>query len=128
MTATASPTTDAHAMTPAQRQRAYRLRRKRAITDAIGEEAQASRVTLLSRPCKIQLRLAGVRLAFVTIGAASMPPLKQRPAYGREPPALIAMGPSLLTAPFEEATKKPARCSGEQRRAAATVGCSQLHN
>ena len=48
MTAPASPATDVHTMTPAQRQRAYRLRRKRAITDAIGEEAQASRVTLLS--------------------------------------------------------------------------------
>lgn len=48
MTATASPTTDAHAMTPAQRQRAYRLRRKHAVTEAIGEEAQASRVTLLT--------------------------------------------------------------------------------
>ena len=48
MTAPASPATDAHTMTPAQRQRAYRLRRKRAITDAIGEEARASRVTLLS--------------------------------------------------------------------------------
>ena len=35
-------------MTPAQRQRAYRLRRKRAETDAIGEEAHASRVTLLA--------------------------------------------------------------------------------
>lgn len=35
-------------MTAAQRQRAYRLRRKRAATDAIGEEAGASRVTLLA--------------------------------------------------------------------------------
>jgi hypothetical protein len=35
-------------MTPAQRQRAYRLRRKRAVIDAIGEEHQASRVTLLA--------------------------------------------------------------------------------
>lgn len=48
MTAPANPVADAQSMTPAQRQRAYRLRRKRAITDAIGEEAQASRVTLLS--------------------------------------------------------------------------------
>ena len=48
MTAPASPATDVHTMTAAQRQRDYRLRRKRAITDAIGEEAQASRVTLLS--------------------------------------------------------------------------------
>ena len=48
MTSPASAATDAHTMTPAQRQRAYRLRRKRAITDAIGEEAQASRVTLLT--------------------------------------------------------------------------------
>jgi hypothetical protein len=35
------------AMTSARRQRAYRLRRKRAVTQAIGEETQASRVTLL---------------------------------------------------------------------------------
>src|ERR1700756_2837019 len=34
--------------TAAQRQRAYRLRRKRAVIDAIGEETCASRVTLLS--------------------------------------------------------------------------------
>lgn len=44
----ASPAHGAHAMTSAQRQRAYRLRRKRAVTDAIGEEAHASRVTLLA--------------------------------------------------------------------------------
>ena len=36
------------ALTGAQRQRAYRLRRKRAVIDAIGEEAMASRVTLLA--------------------------------------------------------------------------------
>jgi hypothetical protein len=34
--------------TAAQRQRAYRLRSKRAVTQAIGEEARASRVTLLA--------------------------------------------------------------------------------
>ena len=34
------------ALTGAQRQRAYRLRRKRAVIDAIGEEAMASRVTV----------------------------------------------------------------------------------
>jgi hypothetical protein len=43
-----SPTTRPVARTAAQRQRAYRLRRKRAMTDAIGEEACASRVTLLA--------------------------------------------------------------------------------
>ena len=43
-----SPTTRPVARTAAQRQRAYRLRRKRAIIDAIGEEACASRVTLLA--------------------------------------------------------------------------------
>ena len=48
MTAPASPATDAHTMTPAQRQRAYRLRRKSEAINAIGHEAQASRVTLLS--------------------------------------------------------------------------------
>ena len=48
MTAPASPADDVHTMTPAQRQRAYRLRHKRAVTEAIGEEAQASRVTLLA--------------------------------------------------------------------------------
>jgi len=36
------------AITPAQRQRAYRQRSKRAVTQAIGEEAHASRVTLLT--------------------------------------------------------------------------------
>jgi DICT domain-containing protein len=36
------------AASAAQRQRMYRLRRKRAAIDAIGEEASASRVTLLS--------------------------------------------------------------------------------
>jgi len=36
------------ALTGAQRQRAYRLRHKRAVIDAIGEEAMASRVTLLA--------------------------------------------------------------------------------
>jgi len=35
-------------MTAAQRQRAYRQRRKRAVIDAIGQEAQASRVALLT--------------------------------------------------------------------------------
>jgi hypothetical protein len=34
--------------TAAQRQRAYRRRRRRAAIDAIGEEAAASRVTLLT--------------------------------------------------------------------------------
>ena len=34
-------------MTAAQRQRAYRLRQKRAVTQAIGQETRASRVTLL---------------------------------------------------------------------------------
>ena len=36
------------AMTAAQRQRAYRMRGKRAVTQAIGEETSASRVTLLA--------------------------------------------------------------------------------
>lgn len=36
-----------NATSAAQRQRMYRLRRKRAAIDAIGEEASASRVTLL---------------------------------------------------------------------------------
>jgi hypothetical protein len=43
-----SSTTKPIARTAAQRQRAYRLRRKRAAIDAIGEEACASRVTLLA--------------------------------------------------------------------------------
>lgn len=34
--------------TAAQRQRAYRMRSKRAVTQAIGEEDRASRVTLLA--------------------------------------------------------------------------------
>ena len=36
------------AITAAQRQRAYRQRSKRAVTQAIGDEARASRVTLLA--------------------------------------------------------------------------------
>lgn len=49
MTAPATSGADSQeAMSPAQRQRAYRLRRKRAIFEAIGEEAQASRVTLMN--------------------------------------------------------------------------------
>ena len=36
------------AITAAQRQWAYRQRSKRAVTQAIGDEAQASRVTLLA--------------------------------------------------------------------------------
>jgi hypothetical protein len=43
-----SSTTKPIARTAAQRQRAYRLRRKRAVIDAIGEEACASRVTMLA--------------------------------------------------------------------------------
>lgn len=46
--ASASSMATPHALTGAQRQRAYRLRRKRAVIDAIGEEALASRVTLLA--------------------------------------------------------------------------------
>ena len=50
---TRDETTDTTAVTPikrtpAQRQRAYRLRRKRAAIEAIGEEASASRVALLT--------------------------------------------------------------------------------
>ncbi|MFL9907438.1 hypothetical protein [Paraburkholderia sp. RL17-337-BIB-A] len=43
-----SSTTKPIARTAAQRQRAYRLRRKRAVIDAIGEEACASRVAMLA--------------------------------------------------------------------------------
>ena len=43
-----SSTAPPSALTGAQRQSAYRLRRKRAVIDAIGEEALASRVTLLA--------------------------------------------------------------------------------
>ena len=41
------PKSGEQAMTAARRQHAYRLRRKRAVTQAIGEETHASRVTLL---------------------------------------------------------------------------------
>ena len=44
----AKPTKVEQAMTAAQRQRAYRHRSKQAVTQAIGEEARASRVTLLA--------------------------------------------------------------------------------
>ena len=44
-----APATQAtQAITAAQRQRAYRQRSKRAVTQAIGDEARASRVTLLA--------------------------------------------------------------------------------
>jgi hypothetical protein len=50
--ATASPVTPTikqpQPATAAQRQRAYRMRRKRAFTQAIGEEDGASRVTLIA--------------------------------------------------------------------------------
>ena len=42
------PAPATQAITAAQRQWAYRQRSKRAVTEAIGEEAQASRVTLLA--------------------------------------------------------------------------------
>ena len=49
MTNPITPTTPATAaIAPAQRQRAYRQRRNRAVIDAIGEEVHASRVTLLA--------------------------------------------------------------------------------
>ena len=44
----AKPANAEQAMTAAQRQRAYRQRSKQAVTQAIGEEARASRVTLLA--------------------------------------------------------------------------------
>jgi len=44
----ARATQTTHAITAAQRQQAYRQRSKRAITQAIGEETHASRVTLLA--------------------------------------------------------------------------------
>ena len=52
-TVTRDDASDAPTVTPidtsaAQRQRAYRLRRKRAAIEAIGQEAAASRVTLLT--------------------------------------------------------------------------------
>jgi hypothetical protein len=51
--------------TAAQRQRAYRLRRKRAVIDAIGDELTASRVTLLT--------LLGQELAALDTGTVSTP-------------------------------------------------------
>lgn len=53
------------ARTAAQRQRAYRLRRKRALIDAIGDELTASRVTLLT--------LLGQQLAALDTGAVPTP-------------------------------------------------------
>lgn len=44
----APATQTAQPITAAQRQRAYRQRSKRAVTQAIGDEARASRVTLLA--------------------------------------------------------------------------------
>jgi hypothetical protein len=44
----AKPAKAEQARTAAQRQRAYRQRRKQAVTQAIGDEASASRVTLLA--------------------------------------------------------------------------------
>jgi hypothetical protein len=51
--------------TAAQRQRAYRLRRKRAVIDAIGDEVTASRVTLLT--------LLGQELAALDTGTVATP-------------------------------------------------------
>ena len=49
MTPTATTTTkQPQPATAAQRQRAYRMRSKRALTQAIGQEDSASRVTLLA--------------------------------------------------------------------------------
>jgi len=42
------PASATQAITAAQRQQAYRQRSKRAVTQAIGDEAHASRVTLLA--------------------------------------------------------------------------------
>ena len=42
------PAPATQAITAAQRQQAYRQRSKRAVTQAIGDEARASRVTLLA--------------------------------------------------------------------------------
>ena len=42
------PAPATRAITAAQRQKAYRQRSKRAVTQAIGDEANASRVTLLA--------------------------------------------------------------------------------
>ena len=53
------------ARTAAQRQRAYRMRRKRAVIDAIGDELTASRVTLLT--------LLGQELAALDTGAVPTP-------------------------------------------------------
>ncbi|WP_206956005.1 hypothetical protein [Trinickia acidisoli] len=53
------------ARTAAQRQRAYRLRRKRAVIDAIGDELTASRVTLLT--------LLGQELAALDTGTVPPP-------------------------------------------------------
>ena len=44
----AQPAPATQPITAAQRQRAYRQRSKRAVTQAIGDEAHASRVTLLA--------------------------------------------------------------------------------
>ena len=48
MTPTATTTKQPQPATAAQRQRAYRMRSKRAVTQAIGQEDSASRVTLLA--------------------------------------------------------------------------------
>ncbi len=48
VTAATTTTTQPQPATPAQRQRAYRMRSKRAVIQAIGEEHSASRVTLLA--------------------------------------------------------------------------------
>lgn len=52
------------ATSAAQRQRAYRARRRRALIDATGQEAAASRVTLLSM----------VRLDLAALDTRSTPP------------------------------------------------------
>ncbi len=59
------PSSTPVARTAAQRQRAYRLRRKRAVIDAIGDELTASRVTLLT--------LLGQELAALDTGTVPPP-------------------------------------------------------
>jgi hypothetical protein len=75
------PAPATQAITAAQRQQAYRQRSKRAVTQAIGDEAHASRVTLLA--------LLGRDLALLGDETASSMHSAARSSAGRVINALV---------------------------------------
>ena len=72
------------ALTAAQRQRAYRQRAKRAVTQAIGDEAHASRVTLLAL-LGLDLALLDDRIGSHSTLITSQLPVKAWHTYLNDP-------------------------------------------